>query len=111
MHPKKCNFAVPEVMYLGHILSKNGVSVDKAKIDVVRSYPTPKFVKEVRAFIGYCSFYRRFVLNFAKIAAPLHQLLEKDRVWNWSGECEYAFQTLKGSAMTTILPSSGITQT
>ena len=68
LHPKKCVFAQLEVQYLGFVLSENGVSTSTDKVKVVREYPTPKNVTEVRAFLGLVSFYRKLVPNFAEIA-------------------------------------------
>lgn len=61
----------------------------------MRMFPTPQTVKEVRQFIGLASYYRRFVGGFAKIAQPLHDLTRKGTLFNWSAECEDAFQHLK----------------
>ena len=100
LHPKKCNFAVPKVIYLGHILSKDGVSVDEAKIEVVKNYPTPKCVKDVRSFLGFCGFYRKFVKGFSQIATPLHRLTDKGREFHWSEDCDNAFKTLRTALIT-----------
>ena len=83
MHPKKCVFAQPEVQYLGFVLSDKGVSASTDKMKAVREYPTPKNVKEVRAFLGLASFYRKLVPNFAEIAKPLTTLTRKDKNFEW----------------------------
>ena len=100
LHPKKCNFALTEVMYLGHVLTTKGVKVDEKKIDVVKNYPVPKSVKDVRSFLGYVGYYRKFVRNFAAIASPLHALLKKENTFQWTNECQEAFENLR-TAMTT----------
>ena len=57
LHPKKCNIMLSEIQYLGHILTPEGVKVDEKKIDVIRKYPAPRTVKQVRSFLGYCGYY------------------------------------------------------
>ena len=83
--------------YLGHVISKNGIQVNPDKIDVVKSFPTPKNPKQVRSFLGLCNYYRRFVLGYSKIVHPLNQLLHKDRKFKWTSECTSAFDTLKAA--------------
>ena len=78
LHPGKCVFAQPKVLYLGFVLSENGVSASTDKVKAVWEYPTPTNVREVRAFLGLASFYRRLVPNFAQIAKPLTTLTRKD---------------------------------
>ncbi|KAJ8013689.1 hypothetical protein DPEC_G00032400 [Dallia pectoralis] len=84
-----------QVQYLGHIISAKGVMADPAKIEAVRSWPTPKNQTEVRSFVGLASYYRRFVKGFAEIARPLHQLTEKGRRFKWEENCQRAFNQLK----------------
>jgi hypothetical protein len=67
LHPGKCVIAQPEVRYLGYVLSDKGVSTSPDKVTAVRQYPVPKIVKNVRAFLGLASFYRRLVPNLAKV--------------------------------------------
>ena len=71
---EKCSFLRKEVSYLGYVVSSDGVSTDPEKIDVVKNWPVPKTVKELRSFLGFASYYRRFVKDFSKIADPLHDL-------------------------------------
>ncbi len=89
------HFARNEVSYLGHVVSSQGLLPDKKNLDKVRSWPSPRTVTEVRAFVGLCSYYRRFIRNFAVEAAPLRALTQKGAVFNWSSECEEAFRSLK----------------
>ena len=93
----KCTFAGSEVPYLGHIISREGIKADPAKIAVVRNYPVPTTVKEVRQFIGVASYYRRFIRNFAPIAALLHKLTNKYARFVWSLQCQEAFNSLRQS--------------
>ena len=93
--PKKCHFFQPEVHFLGHVVSKHGVSTDSSKTQCVRDWPQPQNVKEVRQFMGLCAYYRRFIFQFAKIARPLHQLTELNRPFVWDKDCQSAFVELK----------------
>ena len=72
LNPVKCQFATTRVQYLGHILSKNGIEIDKAKTEAVQTFPTPKSAKDVRSFLGLCNYYRKFVKNFRKSNPGLH---------------------------------------
>ena len=82
------------VKYLGHIVSKEGIKTDPSKIQSVMNWPRPRKVKDVRSFVGLCSYYRKFVKNFAQIAKPLHRLTEKGREFAWDDECENVFKNL-----------------
>jgi hypothetical protein len=70
-------FAHPQVQYLGFVLSQNGIAPSTEKVNAVKQYPLPKNVKDVRAFLGLASFYRRLVPNFAEVAKPLTMLTRK----------------------------------
>ncbi|GJY30861.1 retrotransposon-related protein [Tanacetum coccineum] len=74
----KCCFGQEQVMFLGHVVNSKGVSVEEEKISVVRSWPVPSTVKEVRGFLGLTEYYRRFVRNYGLIARPLTALTKKD---------------------------------
>ena len=93
--PKKCHFFRPSVVFLGHIVSSQGLATDPSKTQCIVDWPQPKNVKEVRQFTGLCAYYRRYVKNFAQIARPLHKLTEKDRPFSWTEECTTAFNELK----------------
>ncbi|GJS89914.1 reverse transcriptase domain-containing protein [Tanacetum coccineum] len=92
---EKSHFMVKEGIVLGHKISKNGIEVDKAKVDVIAKLPHPTTVKGIRSFLGHAEFYRRFIQDFSKIARPMTRLLEKDTPFFFSKECIEAFQTLK----------------
>ena len=94
---KKCNFMQKETKYLGFVINENGVKPDPAKVEAIRSIKTPETVKEVRSFIGMSSFYRRFIPNFSKIAEPIIKLTKKYAKFNWTNECQIAFDYLKES--------------
>nr|GEY01014.1 reverse transcriptase domain-containing protein [Tanacetum cinerariifolium] len=83
------------VFVLGHKISKQGIEVDKAKVDVITKLPHPTTIKGIKSFLGYAGFYRRFIKDFSKIARPMTRLLEKDTPFIFSQECIEAFQTLK----------------
>jgi hypothetical protein len=92
---KKCAFKQDDIEFLGMILSKDGVSTEKGKIDAVMSWEQPRTVKEVQSFLGFCNFYRRFIPKYSKIARPLTQLTKKDLKFEWNSETEKVFQMLK----------------
>nr|GEX38855.1 DNA-directed DNA polymerase [Tanacetum cinerariifolium] len=84
-----------EGIVLGHKISKSGIEVDRAKVDVIAKLPHPTTVKGVRSFLGHTGFYRRFIQDFSKIARPMTHLLEKETPFVVSKECVDAFNTLK----------------
>nr|GEZ12313.1 hypothetical protein [Tanacetum cinerariifolium] len=92
---EKSHFMVKEGIVLGHKISKNGIEVDTAKVDVIAKLPYPTTVKGILSFLGHVGFYRPFIQDFSKIARPMTHLLEKDTPIFFSKECVEAFQTLK----------------
>ncbi|GJR19639.1 reverse transcriptase domain-containing protein [Tanacetum coccineum] len=92
---EKCHFMVKEGIVLGHKISKSGIEVDKAKVDVIAKLPHPTTVKGIPSFLGHAGFYRRFIQDFSKIARPMTHLLEKETPFIFSKECIEAFETLK----------------
>ncbi|XP_028106251.1 uncharacterized protein LOC114305367 [Camellia sinensis] len=97
---KKCEFWLHEVAFLGHVITKDGVSVDPHKIEAIVNWPTPTNVTEVRSFMGLAGYYKRFVHDFSKIVMPLTQLTRKGIAFEWSEEREFAFQELKAKLTT-----------
>ena len=81
LKPEKCFFKQWEIEFLGLIIGPNGVEMDPSKIEGITNWPTPTKVEKVQSFLGLANFYRRFVKDFSKIAAPLHKLTRKDQKW------------------------------
>ncbi|KAL5548886.1 hypothetical protein UlMin_004117 [Ulmus minor] len=103
-----CEFWLDCVQFLGHVVSKDGISVDPAKIDTVSKWPVPTNVTEIRSFLGLAGYYRRFVEGFSTLAAPLTALTKKDQRYEWTDKCERSFQELKKrltSAPILVLPT------
>ena len=92
---EKCKFAVDEVKYLGFYLSKDGLKMDQSKVEAILNISPPKNTTEVKRFMGAVNHYKRFIADLSKIAAPIYYLLRKDQKFNWSNECQQAFETLK----------------
>ncbi|GKD36931.1 reverse transcriptase domain-containing protein [Tanacetum coccineum] len=92
---EKCHFMVKEGIVLGHKISKSGIEVDKAKVDVIAKLPHPTSVKGIQSFLGHAGFYHRFIQDFSKIARPMTHLLEKDTPFIFSKECIESFNILK----------------
>nr|GEY14595.1 reverse transcriptase domain-containing protein [Tanacetum cinerariifolium] len=88
---EKCHFMVKEGIVLGHKISKNGLEVDRSKVDVIAKFPYPTTVKGVRSFLGHAGFYRQFIQDFSKIARPMTHLLEKETPFVYSKDCIDAF--------------------
>ena len=87
----KCEFWLIEVRFLGHVVSASGVSVDPEKIEVVMSWERPKSIFEIHNFLGLVGYYRRFIEDFSRLAAPLTKLTWKEVKFEWKDFCERAF--------------------
>lgn len=92
---RKCTLFARKVEYLGHIISEKGIATSPDKVKAVKNWPVPTNLTELRSFIGFCSYYRRFVLNFAMIAKPLHDLTKKNAKYIWTDNCQNAFDRLR----------------
>src|SRR5436189_1889271 len=86
---------VQKGIVLGHIISKDGIQVDKAKVDLISTLPPPRNIKGIRSFLGHAGFYRRFIQDFSKIARPMSKLLGKDVPFDFDHACLAAFNQLK----------------
>ena len=95
----KSVFHASAIDYLGVILEKGKTRMDPAKVSGVRDWPTPKCVKDVRSFHGFCNFYRAFIAGFSKIALPLNTLAKKGQPFVWTAAAQQAFDTLKQKVM------------
>jgi len=97
LYPKfsKCEFWLKKVPFLGHILSKERISVDPSKVQEVLDWKAPTSVHEVWSFLGLAGYYRHFIPDISKIAKPMTKLLQKDVKFVWSQECEVAFTALR----------------
>ncbi|GKB63178.1 putative reverse transcriptase domain-containing protein, partial [Tanacetum coccineum] len=91
----KCDFWLDLVQFLGHVIDRNGVHVDPAKIEAIKNWAAPTTPTEVRQFLGLAGYYRRFIEGFSLISKPLTKLTQKDKKYEWGKEEEEAFQTLK----------------
>lgn len=92
---KKCDFAREEVNFVGHIVSGNGVKPASAKVSDILNFPVPLSIDSLRTFLGMASYYRKFVEDFSTRAVPLHALLKKGTPFDWSPECQEAFDFIK----------------
>ena len=111
LKPSKCKLLQNRIKYLGHVISEEGIETDPDKTETVKNWPRPKRVRDVRAFLGFASYYRKFIPGFSQIAKPLHELLggprnrkgklspHKPPPWNWTSQCETAFQAIKDKLM------------
>ena len=92
---KKCEFNKAELLYLGHIIGRDGIKADPAKISCITDWPRPKNVHEVRSFLGLANYFRKFVMAYSVRCAPLTKLTGKHCKWEWTDKCEEAFTGLK----------------
>jgi hypothetical protein len=90
-----------QVAFLGHVISKGGISVDTSKVQDVLSWNAPTSVSDIRSFFGLAGYYQRFIEGFSKISKPMTELLEKDKKFEWTPACESSFQELKKRLTTT----------
>ena len=98
---KKCGFWLDKVSFLGHVVTKNGISIDLGKVDAVSNWMRPNTVIEIQSFLGLASYYKRFIDGFFKIALPMTKLTQKMVKFEWSNDCERSFQELKNILVTT----------
>jgi hypothetical protein len=95
----KCTFAAWEVAYLGHLVSADGVSPDTSKVKAINSFPLPRNVCDIRAFLGLAGYYRSFIQNFSALSKLLTQLTRKDVKFSWSEPQQTSFDALKEALM------------
>ena len=99
LKPSKCTLFNKRVQYLGHVVSDQGVETDESKVQTVRDWPVPRHKSDVRAFLGTCGYYRRFISNYSEISRPLTQLSSTHAQFHWDDSCQHAFETLKQCLM------------
>lgn len=95
LNPLKCNFLKQELLYLGHYISKEGILPDPSKIEIIKNWKSLSSSEEVKRFVAFANYYRKHIKNFAELCAPLNYLTRKNVNFNWTPECETAFQSLK----------------
>jgi transposase InsO family protein len=95
LKPKKCEFHKTRIEWLGMIIEEGKISMDSGKLKGIQDWPVPTTVKQVRGFLGFGNFYRRFIKHFSEVAKPLNDLLKKDRKFEWTKECQDSFDELK----------------
>ena len=103
----KCVFIRKEVEYLGHILTPGGLKTNPKLAQSLADFPIPKSVKEVRQFLGLCSYYRRFIHQFASISQPLNMLTRKNVTPAWTEDCQKSFSILGLGAVLSQLQQDG----
>jgi hypothetical protein len=95
LKPEKCFFAQTTIEYLGLVITDGRVSMDPAKVTGITLWPQPRTLKQLQAFLGFCNFYRRFILSYSQVARPLFNLTKKDVPFLWTPEADATFQSLK----------------
>ena len=91
----KCSFFRPETLYLGHVISGDGVRCDPEKITAIGKWKRPRTTRQVRSFLGMTNYYRKFIRSYAHIADPLYLLLKKNKKFQWEKDEQDAFERLK----------------
>jgi RNase H-like domain found in reverse transcriptase/Reverse transcriptase (RNA-dependent DNA polymerase) len=92
---KKCEFGKTKVEYLGMVIEEGRISMDPVKLGGIKDWPVPTTVKQVRSFLGFGNFYRKFISHYSDLARPLNDLTKKDKKFEWTPECQSSFDTLK----------------
>ena len=100
LNPAKCRFVCDEVEYLGHLIAPAGLKPSERNLIAVREFPVLTNLKDLRQFLGVKSHYRRFIHNYAKIAHSLYAMTRKGAQYQWTADCEVAFETLKSKLLT-----------
>jgi hypothetical protein len=95
LNPSKCCFAAESIVFLGHVVSKEGTQPDPGKIDAVLRFLEPKMVTNVRSFLGLTGYYRKYIKGYSRLASPLFELTKKDIAFVWNQDCQRAFDALK----------------
>ena len=97
LKPEKCHFHCQEVKYLGLIITPGGIRMDPTKVSAIQEWEKPRNIKDVRVFLGFSNFYRRFIRAYSRVVSPLVNLTRKGVPFEWDGACQDAFDTLKAA--------------
>jgi hypothetical protein len=100
INTEKCRFCTESIKYLGHVIDRAGIRTDPEKTSTIINWPAPRTVRQVRQFLGIASWYRRFIRDFATVAAPLTALTRKNAAWKWETREQEAFDALKKTLTT-----------
>jgi hypothetical protein len=92
---KKCEFCQTRIEYLGMIIEEGKISMDAVKLGGIREWPVPTTLKQTRSFLGFGSFYQKFISHYSELAQPLNDLMKKDKKFEWTTKCQEAFDTMK----------------
>eukprot|EP00253_Pinus_taeda_P033690 PITA_33690 len=102
---RKCDFFKEQIQHLGHIITKEGITVDPEKIRTIMEWPVPKDVADIRPFMGLAGYYRQFVRGFSRVAYPITSLQKKGKTFKWIAECQRSFEQHKHLLTTTPILS------
>jgi RNase H-like domain found in reverse transcriptase/Reverse transcriptase (RNA-dependent DNA polymerase) len=92
---KKCRFCQTRIEYLGIIIEEGKISIDAVKLGGIRDWPVPTTLKQTQSFLGFGNFYRKFISHYSELARPLNNPTKKDKKFEWSTDCQEAFDTMK----------------
>lgn len=101
INPEKCRFFRTEVLFLGHLCTNNGIKPDPSKFECIRNYPRPHDSDAVRRFVALANYYRKFLKDFAILSSPLNRLTRKNTIFEWTLECQTAFDKIKNALLNT----------
>ncbi|GFX36596.1 retrovirus-related Pol polyprotein from transposon 412 [Trichonephila clavipes] len=107
-NPGKCQFLTKNCKFLGFVVTREGIHIDKDKSISINKFPVPADQKQIKSLLGYCSSYRRHIKNFAKRALPFTNLLKKDIPFEWTSETQAAFDDIKEAILNppvSVLPN------
>jgi hypothetical protein len=99
LNPGKCCFAAKSIVFLGHVVSREGTKPDPGKIDAVLRFPAPKTITNVRSFLGLIGYYQKYIRAYSRMAGPLFELTKKDVMFVWDQNCQRAFDDMKRALM------------